>query len=440
MASVEAITFTDTKGSASVNVTISSEWNGVSISNVYTKDNFFAVTGSEQTWTVTLNSPASNGTGYFFVNFTNGATAVGKVTVNVPSAPDDGGGLPVPAEPDLPVPPDDPDAPDEPDVPDEPDDPATPIPAPTPTPDDEPDRTPGVLLPSPNPEDVIRSPENPDTAKVPVPELTDTYLDEAVRRAVEEAGVGNTTPTLDIEIKVPLKPGEDAKAVQEVKIGIPLENLLKIAEKQETEGRDIDLRIPVTVVDGNAERVADIGEVTLNGAALGAVIEQAGTADTVELVITKDQDKLEAEEKLDEVQKTTLKDMETRGVFDVSLLAGTTPITSFGGPGGGLLTIALPYEYKSGEKKEDIWVHRIKNESEGGGKGKMETGRRNPKLGKTEFQTDHLSVYAVAYEPAAADSSESGGGGGGGCDAGFGAGAGLFLAAAFFAARKSGRR
>jgi hypothetical protein len=61
---------------------------------------------------------------------------------------------------------------------------------------------------------------------------------------------------------------------------------------------------------------------------------------------------------------------------------------------------------------------------------------RTYKDGKTIFETSHLSIYAVVYEPA--DTAPAGGGGGNGCDAGFGAAAGLFFAAALacLAARK----
>jgi hypothetical protein len=87
-------------------------------------------------------------------------------------------------------------------------------------------------------------------------------------------------------------------------------------------------------------------------------------------------------------------------VYDISLMSNSQYITSFG---GGLITIALPYTLKPGEKPAGMVVWYLDAD---GNVQKMET-TYDVRTGEVIFTTDHLSKYFVTYDPKTAEAAEA---------------------------------
>ena len=79
-----------------------------------------------------------------------------------------------------------------------------------------------------------------------------------------------------------------------------------------------------------------------------------------------------------------------RPVYDLSVKAGNTEITSFN---GGHAKVSLPYSPKPGENENAIVVYYIDN----AGKLKTVRGRYDASSGSVTFTVSHFSRYAVAY-------------------------------------------
>jgi hypothetical protein len=365
---------------------------------------FFTV--ENNTVKLNLNLPVENSPyeGKIFVDFSNGATAVAKVTakVSTPYVPPSGGGGSGGGD--------------------------------EPEPEPDPDPTPGdAVVDLPVADAVVVGDTATVTVDIPVAEINSS-IEKAIEKA-EKAGEG-TVPTVSIPVTVDLSAGADAAEIKEAKVDISLATLEAIVTKAESEKKEVALQI--SAIDSDSK--LNLGEITLDTEAIRAVIAGAGeNAAPVELVITKSTEKLDVEEKLDTEQKKVLEDkaFNPDDVFDISLSVGNdTSITSFG---GGKLTIALPYTPVSGAKPADFWAYNL---PVGGGKDKMyyEGNTNRSEEGKTIFRTDHLSVYAVAYEPEATPQPQpepepepEGGGSGGGCSTGFGAAWGLLFVTAYLA-------
>jgi hypothetical protein len=405
LASVDAIVFDVTAGysdkSETISVNSDDNFASETISDVRPVGRFFTVVDKKK---VKLNDglPVKDSyEGKIFVDFSNGATAVATVKAKVSQRPDP--------------------------------EPTPPTPSPTPDPDPDPDPTPTPVDP------VVELPVDDavvadDTATVTV-EITPEQISTAIDEAIAEAGAAGagTVPTVSIPVKVDLPAGTDAEEIKEAKVEIALATLEAIVDKAETEEKDVALKI--TAIDTDTK--LNVGEITLNTASLTDLITAAGEATTVELVITKSETKLEAEKKLTAAQVTALSEVEDDDrVFDVSLLVGGEPIDF--ATTAGKLTVALPYTLGPGESKDYLNVYYIP--TSGPKQPVSETDRS--KVDKILFTTNHLSVYALFYEPKvnpdppAPPAEDSGGG----CDAGFGAAAGLFFAAAYLIARKSAKR
>ncbi|MDR3165805.1 MAG: hypothetical protein LBU13_09530, partial [Synergistaceae bacterium] len=105
-----------------------------------------------------------------------------------------------------------------------------------------------------------------------------------------------------------------------------------------------------------------------------------------------------------------LDDEKVREVYDVSVVVDGDKLKEF--KTTGKLTIGLPYTLKDAEVSEGILIVYVSPE---GTTSYMTEGRRYD-TAKSEafFITNHLSVYAVTYEPV----NESGDGG---CNVGMGA-------------------
>jgi Synergist-CTERM protein sorting domain-containing protein len=278
-----------------------------------------------------------------------------------------------------------------------------------------------------------------DTTTTLNPEIIAEKIQEAIEK-IADATDPNAVPTLNIPVE--LENSASAEKVKAVEVAIALDTLQAIVDNVDNNSElpEVDLKVTAT----NSAIGLALGEITLNTEAIRALILGAGdSAEPVKLVITKSETKLAADEILTAEQAKVLEEnskFDADDVFDISLLVGNKSVTNFG---SGKLTIALPYRSIPGAKPADFWAYHL---SDTGVEAKMTEGRDYSETGKTIFKTSHLSVYAVAYEPEAPtpdpepEPTPSDGGSGGGCDAGFGVAAGLLLAATYVAARKGGKR
>jgi hypothetical protein len=87
-------------------------------------------------------------------------------------------------------------------------------------------------------------------------------------------------------------------------------------------------------------------------------------------------------------------------VYDISLTSSSQYITSFG---GGQITIALPYTLKPGESPAGVVVWYLDDQ---GNIQRMNT-MYDIRTGTVIFTTDHLSLYAIAYDSKAAAAAKA---------------------------------
>ncbi|NBD27106.1 S-layer homology domain-containing protein [Paenibacillus glycinis] len=164
---------------------------------------------------------------------------------------------------------------------------------------------------------------------------------------------------------------------------------LKVASAADTQTARIS--IPRAVIDDVAANTK--AQVKINYAAVGTVqfdtqalktISAAGTGDvTIEI----------AKRELTAEGKEVLGD---RPVYDLSVKAGDTLVSDFG---GGSVKVSVPYAPKTGEDPNAIIVYYITED------GYLEPvrGKYNPATGTVDFVTAHFSQYIVAYNKVAFD-------------------------------------
>jgi hypothetical protein len=127
-----------------------------------------------------------------------------------------------------------------------------------------------------------------------------------------------------------------------------------------------------------------VGMITLPNAVLDSITSQAsGSTVTVSLGT---------------VDKTTLttdqqKAVGTSTVYDISVLSGSTHISSFG---GNSVSISLPYALKDGESASGVTVWYMDDS----GKLQQMTATYDKATGMATFTTTHLSYYLVGYSAA----------------------------------------
>jgi hypothetical protein len=193
-----------------------------------------------------------------------------------------------------------------------------------------------------------------------------------------------------------------------------------------------------------------VGTVTMDTAAERDLIAEAGSAETVDLVIEQKAardggglDDIAEIPVLTEPQKDALADDESlRAVYDAYLAVNGRKLKGF--ETTGTLTIGLHYRLQADEVPEGVRAVYVPENSA--------TERMNDaKYDQTEelavFTTTHLSVYAVTYELDEQDVTPDGGsqqqpevevsGGSGGCDAGMGLAVLAVLGAAAALRRRS---
>jgi hypothetical protein len=210
-----------------------------------------------------------------------------------------------------------------------------------------------------------------------------TVSEGAMKTAVENAEANGSET-----VKIEAAKGYDVYAV---KAQIPVAGLGAVA------GSDVVQNIMIA---------SPVGDITLDADAIEDLITDTGNSASVEIIVER---KGEDYAGLTEAQKTALKGRNARGVYDVRIAIGGNAIEF---STGGALTIGLPCALRPGETGERVRVLYV------GGDGSVETMNViEYREGKALFNTNHLSLYATAYEETA---PASGGGSGGGCDAGLG--------------------
>ena len=258
------------------------------------------------------------------------------------------------------------------------------------------------------PEDSVNYSKATGTETITVPEnaLTDPDI---IKQAVElaEAAGGDAEPTIEIKGKALASDGLKKTAV-EIHTG------------------DLAYLVDETPVE-NVKISSAIGEVTMNKAAIEDLVDQAGGAEYVEVVI-EHKDKDTSDSKLTDDQIEALSNENVREVYDVSLYADGEEMEGFKTSGQGKLTIGLPYSLEPGEVHTGVLVRHIR---EDGYAEPMTDGRKYDRTRELAiFETIHLSVYAVTYD-ALPDS-------GGGCSAGSFGVTVLFALAVVTARRRKG--
>lgn len=151
-----------------------------------------------------------------------------------------------------------------------------------------------------------------------------------------------------------------------VSVDIPKGSLSDIASKTTS---DLTVKTPV-------------GNVTLPNAALDSIAAQAKGSNVTISLSTVDKTGLTADQQ---------KAVGTDTVYDISVMSGTTAISSFGGSS---LSISLPYTLKAGEDKSNVAVWYLND----AGKLEQMACTYDKTTGLATFTTTHLSKYIVGYE------------------------------------------
>ena len=229
---------------------------------------------------------------------------------------------------------------------------------------------------------------NPSTG---IETVTVTYNDltAAIDKTVTAALATGNTPEIVIQAPATLA----SSAVSKSQTAIPVTALKKAAE---SEAEDISVKIE-----------SAISEVKLDKAALEDLVWEAGSAETIVVAIEhKDKGAQDDGEPLTPAQQVAVNDEKVREVYDVSLYTDNGDKLDGFQTATGKLTIGLRYKLKGGETGNGVWVRYI---GEDGHTERMDYGREYD--GKNElakFITNHLSVYAVTYEPVYDDNPATG--------------------------------
>lgn len=207
-------------------------------------------------------------------------------------------------------------------------------------------------------------------------------LTSTVIEADTNAASGVVTVKVDTDVVTSLleKAKETEKAGQKSIVELKVDSAANAPSvKVEIPGQDFDkvAAAPNTEIRVNAE----IGAITFNKKAV-ETISNAGNGGDISIGISK----VAAETLSSSIQKR----VGDRPVYDFSVKAGDTQVSSFG---GGSATISIPYTAKPGENKNAIVVYYIDDS----GKLKAVRGKYNESTHTVTIVTTHFSKYAVGY-------------------------------------------
>lgn len=216
---------------------------------------------------------------------------------------------------------------------------------------------------------VVKSPVtgNADKVTVIVPSKTDpitgntlaTVGKDTVTSLVDSAKSSETEgKSAVVELKV-----ESTEQTKTAQLSIPRSSFNEVATGTNAE---------VKVDYGN------VGVVTFDAKAIDTINSATATGN-INIVISKME--------LTADQKELLGD---RPVYDFSVFAGDSKVSSFG---GGIVHVSLPYVLRAGESPESVIVYYISDQ------GELLTirGQFNATTGTVDFTTTHFSEYVIGY-------------------------------------------
>lgn len=214
----------------------------------------------------------------------------------------------------------------------------------------------------------------PDTAE------SSTVVTSASAVAVNDNATGVTTATLSAASLASLAEASK-KAEAEGKTAIVE---IKVAATAETKTAELILpRSALNQVSSDTNAVvrivyANVGTIIFDAAALKSITSASDSGD-ISIRIAK--------VSLTEEGKAVLGD---RPVYDLSVKAGDSPISEFG---GGKAAISTPYSLLTGEDPLAVIVYHIN------GSGQLENvrGKYNAATGTVDFVTTHFSQYIIGY-------------------------------------------
>lgn len=207
--------------------------------------------------------------------------------------------------------------------------------------------------------------------------LTSTIIEANTNAA---SGIAAVKVGTDVVASLLEKAKETEKSGQKSIVELKVDTAANVASvKVEIPGQDFD---KVAAAANTEIKVnADIGTITFNKKAV-ETINSTGNGGDISIGISK----VDAETLSSSIQER----IGDRPVYDFSVKAGETQVSSFG---GGSATISIPYTAKPGENKNAIVVYYIDDS----GKLKTVRGKYDESTNTVTIVTAHFSKYAVGY-------------------------------------------
>ncbi|WP_400260580.1 leucine-rich repeat protein [Candidatus Methanomassiliicoccus intestinalis] len=221
---------------------------------------------------------------------------------------------------------------------------------------------------------------------------------------------GPSTPPVDPPVKPPVDPepepvipdenGNAEIKVDEKKAEELLEqavnndsNTLELLKPEQITDDLTSVSLPKADLATISEKIAEhetINSISIATSTGTIVVEQEVLADilsntdaeTVSFAVN------DAKDKLTEEQKQAVGN---NPVFEINIHADNQKVTSFNGK---TITISLPYELKEGEDPNNIVIYHLKDD------GTVEKMKCVYHDGQVSFETNHLSMFFIAYEAA----------------------------------------
>ncbi|WP_400260344.1 chitobiase/beta-hexosaminidase C-terminal domain-containing protein, partial [Candidatus Methanomassiliicoccus intestinalis] len=168
---------------------------------------------------------------------------------------------------------------------------------------------------------------------------------------------------------------------------------IELIDTNNTEGELTSVTVSTTDLQTISDKLEDneqVNSVSITTSTGTIVVEQEVLADILE---STDAETVsfavnDAKDKLTEEQKQAVGN---NPVFEINIHADDQKVTSFNGK---TITISLPYELKDGEDPNNIVIYHLKDD------GTIEKMKCVYHDGQVSFETNHLSMFFIAYEAA----------------------------------------
>lgn len=207
-----------------------------------------------------------------------------------------------------------------------------------------------------------------DSAGKATASLTSKQVTDALAKVAENQTAGKDSV---LEIKAVVDP-----AAKEAVVSLPSEAFAKIASS------DADTLI----------LSAGLGQISLDKQAMVAV-QAAATSGTVDISIRKADLQAATQGWTPAAKKALETAVSSRPVFDFTITAGGTKVSSFN---GGSVHVAIPYQPSANEDTNAIIAYYI---ADNGELVKVTNSYYDAASGSLVFQVNHFSQYAVGYAP-----------------------------------------